>query len=243
MSTEFEDLLHYDPLWEAEKITGKSYKDDEATNALGFLLLQSHASKKREELALRGDFYRDIPFTEAVDIARDMGFEPVWAHIGTSEYGNKQKTVVMWSDGILLVMNSYRYSLNSARIFFNWRPFSGKSDEFGPIFNFPISGGMEHRGSGFDDIEGDPWVFVGNLHVGEGFKHHVESLRASGELLTEWYITDDLLGVLVGKESKADYKDPDWHEKHKLLIRSRVAEFGEPARSAIQAGFFGKDWE
>lgn len=243
MSTEFERILHFDPLLEAEKVTGKSYKEDDETRGLGFLLFQESARQKQEELALRGDFYRNIPFLEAVDIARDAGFKVVWAHSGLSHYGHPQGTIIFWSDGILLVINSYQDNLNSARIFFNWRPFSGKSDEFGPIFSFPVSGGMEHRGEGFDDIEGDPWVFVGNIHVVEGFKHYVDKLRASGEVLTKWYITDDLLGVKVGKEVESDFKDPNWHDKIRQIIRVRVSEFDEPARSAIQAGFFGKDWE
>jgi hypothetical protein len=102
---------------------------------------------------------------------------------------------------------------------------------------------VEHRGPGFDDIEGDPWVFVGGIHVVEGLKHYVEKLRNSGVLLTEWYVTDDLLRVRVGKEHGSDYSDPKWHDKIKDQIRARVAEIAEPARSAIQAGFAGKDWE
>lgn len=246
MSTEFDKILNFDPLYEAEKITGKSYKEDPGTEGLGLLLLQESAQRKQEELALRGDFYRNIPFTEAVDVAKDAGFEPVWAHSGISHYGNPQKTIMFWSDGILLKINSYEDRLNSAYIYFNWRPFSGKSDEFGPIFSFPISGGMQHKGEGFDDIEGDPWVFVGNIHVLEGFKHYVEKLRASGEVLTEWYITDDLLGVRVGDETKERPKVKSWashRETTKKIIRKRVAEFSEPARSAIQAGFQGMDWE
>lgn len=246
MSNDFDKILNFDPLLEAEKVTGLSYKEDPGTQGLGFLLLQESAQRKKEELALRGDFYRNIPFLEAVDIARDAGFKVVWAHSGLSHYGNPQGTIIFWSDGILLVINSYQNDLNSARIYFNWRPFSGKSDEFGPIFKLPVSGGMEHRGEGFDDIEGDPWVFVGDIHVVEGFKHYVEKLRASGEVLNEWYVTDDLLGVRVGGEHEKTPKLKDWKKQHakiKRIIRERVAEFDEPARSAIQAGFHGKDWE
>jgi hypothetical protein len=246
MSEDFDSILHFDPLLEAEKVTGKSYKEDPGTQGLGFLLLQESAQRKKDELMLRGDFYRNIPFTEAVDIARDAGFTPVWVHHGPSNYGDPQHTIMLWSDGILLKINDYRGNLNEAYIFFNWRPFSGKSNEFAPIFQFPISGGMEHKGEGFDDIEGDPWVFVGNIHVVEGFKHYVEKLRASGEILTEWYITDDLLGVRIGDELHDPPTTKKWPEQHaqiKATIRKRVAEFSEPARSAIQAGFQGKDWE
>jgi hypothetical protein len=243
MTSEFDSLLSYDPLLEAEAVTGKSYKEDDGTSALGLFLHMEHSARKRDELMVRQDTYYGIPFTEAVDVALDIGFKPVWTHAGRSHYGNRQKTIMFWHEGILLVMDDYKGALNSANIHFNWRPFSGKSDEFGPIFGLPVSGSMEHRGPGFEDIDGDPWVFVGSIHVVEGLKHRVETLRASGQVLTEWYVTDDLLGVRVGKEVESDFSDRNWHDKVRAKIRERVAEFDEPARSAIQAGMFGKDWE
>lgn len=243
MTSEFDALLGYDSLAEAERITGKSYKEDEVTGKLGLLLHMEHTQRKRDELMVRQDTYYSIPFTEAVDVALDIGFKPVWTHAGTSSYGHPQKTIIFWHEGILLTMNDYKGCLNSANIHFNWRPSSGKSDEFGPIFDLPVSGSMKHRGPGFEDIDGDPWVFVGSIHVVEGLKHRVEQLRASGEVLTEWYVTDDLLGIRVGDEVKSDFSDRNWHDKVRQQIRERVAEFDDPARSAIQAGFAGKDWE
>lgn len=236
-------LLSFDSLAQAEEITGKDYKSDMGTVGLGLLMNIENEKRKEEILSANGDFYRLIDFLDAVQVAIDLGFEPIWAYSGLSYYDNPQKTIFFWHDGILLTMNDYKGRLNTAEISFNWRPFSGKSNEFTPIFSFPISGGMEHRSQGFDDVEGDPWVFVGSINVTEGLKHYVNKLRASGEILTDWYVTDDLLHVRVGDEVKTDFSDKNWHDKVKDLIRSRVSEFAEPARSAIQAGFAGKDWE
>lgn len=244
MSTEFDDILNYDPLYEAEKATGLSYKEDDGTSALGMLLALEHGKRKQDELALRGDTYWNMPWAEAVDVFQGQGFVPVWALAYVDEHGLNRQAVAMWSDGVLLVADEYRGHLNTAKIEFNWRPFDG-SDDFVPFFHNQISGGMEHRGEGFDDIEGDPWTGVADIHVVEGFIHKLEKLRASGELLKTWHITDTLLSIYsINFDYNLD-KKLSWAERADRIqqtIRERVAQFDEPARSAIQAGFQGKDW-
>lgn len=245
MTKEFDDILNFDPLWEAEKVTGLSYKEDPGTEGLGFLLHMEHTKRKREELALRGDTYWGMPYLDALEVFLGQGFVPVWTLAYTDERGNKRQAVAMWSEGVLLLADSYDGNLNHAHIEFNWRPKDG-SDDFSPFFANQISGGMEHRGEGFDDIEGDPWVGVADIHIGEGFIHKLEKLRASGELLTTWYVTDNLLGIYsINRPDNHDNNLP-WEKqiaRIKQTIRERVAQFDEPARSAIQAGMAGKDWD
>lgn len=245
MSNEFDGILNYDPLLEAEKVTGLSYKEDDGTRGLGMLLAMEHGKRKQEELALRGDTYWSMPWTEAMDVFLGQGFETVWAYTYVDKRGNNRQAVAMWSDGVLLVADEYDGLLNTTRIEFNWRPFEG-SDDFVPFFHNQISGGMYHRGEGFDDIEGDPWTGVADIHVVEGFIHKLEKLRASGQLLKTWYITDTLLSIYSINFDHEWDKNKPWHEhadRIRRTVRERVAQFDEPARSAIEAGMFGERWE
>lgn len=238
---DFDDILNYDPFLEAEKLTGESYKEDKDTEGVGFLLHIAHAKRKKEELALRGDTYWGMPYIDAVDVVLSAGFTPVWANAWTNEYGRKCQGVALWSeDGILVVMNGTSGTIGHIHMEFNWRP--TEPGDFSGLFKLPISGGLEHRGPGFDDIPGDPWTGVASVYGDEGFLHRLAQLRASGELLREWYITDDLLSVAhLGDYENHDFED-GWHDVIKDRIRKIVSEFAEPARSAIQAGFQGKDW-
>ncbi len=192
MSNDFDSILNYDPLLEAEKLTGKSYKEDDQTSALGLLMHMEHGRRKREELALRGDTYWGMPYAEAMDIFLGQGFVPVWGY-SFEDRGAVRQACALWCDGLLLVVDEYEGTLNTAKLEFNWTPLEGHP--WSEFFRLPISGGMEHRSEGFDDVEGDPWVGVADIDVREGFVHLLAKLRASGVLLTTWYITDDLLAI------------------------------------------------
>lgn len=248
MTEKFDDILNYDPLLEAERATGLSYKEDPGTSALGFLLHQEHNERLRDELMLRQDTYWGMPYEDAVDVVLSQGFTPVWAWQGIGRYGNPSKAAAFWSDGILVVMNGSERAVGHIHMEFNWRPADDSEEErpFSPFFRLPISGGMQHRSEGFDDVDGDPWTGVASVYGDEGFIHRLAQLRASGKLLKEWYITDDLLSIYsVAPDERIDrdHAEKNKWEDIKDVIRERVGQFDEPARSAVQAGMFGKDWE
>lgn len=244
MNNEFDKILNYDALYEAEKITGHSYKEDEGTMALGMLLHMEHGKRKQDELALRGDTYWNMPYAEAIDVFRGQGFETVWAYAYVDERGRNRQASALWSEGILIVADEYEGKLNTAKMEFNWVPNEG--EDFTKFFHNQISGGMEHRSEGFDDVEGDPWVGVADIHIVEGFVHKLEKLRASGQLLKTWYVTDNLLSIYsINFDHEWKSREP-WDVQSariRRVIRERVAQFDEPARSAIEAGMFGKGWD
>jgi len=68
MKSKFDDAMSFDPLYEAEKLTGKSYKEDKGTESLGFLMALEHNEKKRDMLKAMNDTYMCIPYPKAIDI-------------------------------------------------------------------------------------------------------------------------------------------------------------------------------
>jgi hypothetical protein len=55
LENNLEKLLKYDSLAEAEKVTGKSYKDDKITAHLGFIGILQNNIKKENALLLLDD--------------------------------------------------------------------------------------------------------------------------------------------------------------------------------------------
>ena len=75
---QLDKILKTDALTEAEKITGKSYKEDDATMQLGFLMHMMKGREKKDALKARGDTYSRQPFEEHCALIVGLGFEKVF---------------------------------------------------------------------------------------------------------------------------------------------------------------------
>jgi len=173
-----ENTLNFDPLGGAEKITGKSYKDDEETAALGMLLHMSHNKKKQALLKDSNDTHYNISFDETLAIYKELGFEEAYsetfkstAWYPDSEVVDEQYKVLWNPDGVLATVESYNGArVNNTKIYYNWRPNDTK--------NF-----WQHTSSGHL-TDGDVWA--GYHDVRDGLKHTLSQLRAHGEFLPTW---------------------------------------------------------
>lgn len=118
---DLEKMLKTDPLREAEEVTGKSYKEDEKTEKLGFALHMLHADSKRAALMSRGDSHYGISLGEYLRIVTEIGFEPALElpfYSNSSE--QEEKLYIMWhNDGILLVFDTFRGMLNGGKFYYN----------------------------------------------------------------------------------------------------------------------------
>jgi hypothetical protein len=80
-------LLNYDPLYEAEKVTGKSYKEDEITSKVGFINMGCNNRKKETALKEIKDTYFNIPVQECVEIFQNYGYKSIYVDTHDGEYG------------------------------------------------------------------------------------------------------------------------------------------------------------
>jgi hypothetical protein len=159
-----DELPGFDPLQEAEIMTGRSYKHDEATSSIGLLLAVDNNQKKKELLKTNKDSYYGMEFAEFVVLMDSMGFKSVASgFIPNSE----DEWFIDWKDGILVVYDSFRGSLNGAKAFFNYLPASDNS----------YGGGFS--GTAVEGPNGK-YVWCGNFDAREGFKHRLDNYRGAG---------------------------------------------------------------
>jgi hypothetical protein len=71
---ELSKLLEYDSLAEAEKITGKSYKESEGTSFLGLGLMMANNKKKNKILKENKDSTFSNTVEDYINIIQSIGF-------------------------------------------------------------------------------------------------------------------------------------------------------------------------
>ena len=186
------DLLRFDPLVVAEKLTGKSYKDDEETGKLG-LFLQIELSKLKEKLlGENGDTYYSMPWRDWAKIALELGFNPIHKH--SYQCYERQEIFNVWyhKDGITLRWSTYNDQVNSANMEYNWRP---------TVHNLSVScrclssGQWElpsERVKDWDWFDSTKCTWIGDHDVQEAFVYKITELRKYGKFITPWVKTPHL---------------------------------------------------
>jgi hypothetical protein len=172
-------LLDFDPLGEAEKLTGSSYKEDEGTGALGMLLHMEHGAEVRREMEASNDTHYNSTFAEARAVYADLGFEEVFAEHYQGYNGNTELELILWhSDGVLAHLTSYSWGdkepgQNSSTMWMNWKYNEGE---------YPS--GMS--GSFIFDGDTNLHTWAGDRDVRTGLRYHFEDMRETGTFLSPW---------------------------------------------------------
>ena len=210
-----DNLLDFDPLRTAEKITGKSYKEEEGmgpTNALGFLLMRENSDAKKRALAENNDTYWSCPVTQMLLVADDLGFETVvheeFEHItwdSREKEWKKQEEdndhyYIMWhpEKGILLTFDTYGRDSNYVDGKFTR---TGKGPTInGSTFYYNWAPYALTQDLPKDDPLQDHWsatatrsawdeklqAFSGNHDAREGMRHKISKLDRFGEFINPW---------------------------------------------------------
>lgn len=225
MSGEFDELLRFDPLDAAEKMTGQSYKDDEFTLGVGMAMSMAHTETVRDELFLRNDTHLSGKFDYSVKIIEDLGFTEVYRTEFVGRYSGAEQYRIYWRDGALLTIESFTWSddeepsANSIKVYYNWRHTSSEDR-----WHFTASGCF-HR----ESYDAGDHVWIGDHDGRQGLRHILAQLEQNGELLSEW-IERPFLWFLTYADS--DVKDYDY----KKITEDRIAALPEHVRAAITPG-------
>jgi hypothetical protein len=165
--------LQTDGLAEAEKLTGKSYKDDKTTEALGMMMLMQNNADKDALLELSGD----TTFSNKVDrylrICESLGFKEVLVLPFMDKMSNRQQhQYVLFKPGVLLVFDTFfEDSVNSSHFYYNWIPKIKIED----CYRLLSSGSWKDK---------ETWV---GYHDGrEALKYHIRQLEEHGKFLYPW---------------------------------------------------------
>lgn len=181
MNDRIGELLRFDPLDAAEKLTGGDYKTDESVMALGFAMHMDHAARKAAALKSTQDTYWGIPFDDALRVFESEGFgivldEPFVGKGYGDEPDRSERFVVMWNPlGVLLYVDSYGGDINGGGMNYAIR-FDAKPEDV----DWSI-----RSSSMWVNFDTDP-VMVGHHDVREGFRYKFGRLRDAGTFVTPW---------------------------------------------------------
>ena len=138
---EVKSVLNFDPLNTASELTGVSYKESEFTESLGFALAVRSNKIKKNMLQDMGDTHRNMKFEDYVKIIENFGFEKVYEEqINKGEYSKIFRIYFEKERGILLKIDSYYDSINSADFFF--QHLATNTTCRGNVYS---SGGFKHK--------------------------------------------------------------------------------------------------
>ena len=233
-------LLGVDPLLEAEKITGESYKESAGTSGLGMLLMQDNHASKEALLSLTNDTCFRNKTDEYIAKIQEEGFEQVLLEnftistgysgepLPVEEHKNERFFVFWHPDGILLRFDTYGGdSVNSASFYYNIAV--DNKHEF-----------LAVRSSGTYVTYGDDGgksVWAGNHDAREAVRFNLRRLRACGRFLPQWVEADHQHSIWLSHYGDTHgYNDADFRTRMTKVykaIRERVERLPEHVRTAL----------
>ncbi len=126
MKTEdIKKVLALDPLAEAEKFTGKSYKEDQGTSDLGMLMHLGHVRKKENLLKSIGDTTFSMSVIDYLKVVTEFGFKELLVEdFYSKKHNTHEKLYVMYHYelGILLKFDTFGGQRNGGDFYYNWSP-------------------------------------------------------------------------------------------------------------------------
>lgn len=167
-------LLDTDPLLEAEKITGKSYKESEATTALGFLILQQLSADKEKILGSNSDTTLSMKTEEWEEVIEKIGFKEILCVPFVSD-GINEKMVLAWLEpGILLRYDTFNGYRNASDFHYCW-----KADR--DVIEINAHCEFMHSGSWTKD-----GIMVGHTDAREALRYELWRLFTYGTIVSPW---------------------------------------------------------
>lgn len=201
--SDLDNLLNYDPLATAEKITGMHYKDggvslDNPTIGIGLLLAQRNAAEKNAILDELDDTKLSNNLDRYQSIITNYGFEQVLADEWKSGHGHEETYFIYaHRKGLLLSFDTYSgCRVNGGKVYYNWRPATDDASNW----ECTSSGG-------YTNYDSDP-VWVGDHDCREALIHKLNRLNNRGEFVTPW-VKRPFLWLLHYDDSKVpgyDYR-------------------------------------
>ena len=221
----------------AEVITGKSYKDDEETSALGMMLLMGKNEWVKDEMDVRDDTWYSSPYSRSVRILGELDFEEIFTEEFDGHHSHMETYKIFWRNGALVTLESYTQAggedkdkhVNSASLYANWLPLDGLER----AWEFTSTGHWNHMTPTYDDVEGDPWVWIGHWDLRTGLRDTLDRLYGNGKILPEW-VEKPLLHLCNFGAEKVDHKEKDWMNAYDVREKARFdAVLPEHVKKAI----------
>jgi hypothetical protein len=219
-----DELLNFDALDTAEKITGKSYKTDKDTELLGLALLMGHKEEKKSRLAESCDTYFSQSLENYLSIVNELGFKLAYTEkIIPKTKDDKEDTYYIFyhPEGIILSFDSYwgNKSINGGNFYYNWRPNNIKNRS-----RLTSSGSFARY-----DTENNDYIWSGYHDCREALRYNINRLREHGSFVTPWLDCPILWFSHYGdKVSSDDFNKRS--EMYKTLSKLRMEAFPQEVK-------------
>lgn len=203
---EIDEALQHDALDTVEQIICRPYQKDSGL-ALEFVTRKHEVLKRMAQST--NDTYYNCPWDYFLQVMKEHGFQRQWYRpFLTAE--NKQETQYegIWykAPGVVLYAYSYRQSVSSGQLMYNWEPGKGKH-----VWDYNRGTGgplVRIRPDGSHDISGkNPGqdVWPGYINVTETVMHHYYGLVENGTFVEPWKLDPGVHMVNFTEKEKKQY--------------------------------------
>ena len=188
MTDELDKVLRFDALDTAEKLTGKSCKEDEDTELFGMAMFLENNNNKDKLLQQNDDTTFSNSVENYVRIIEDMGFEKgLVLDFKNPRGGNRQEKMFVYGHrekGIILKFDTYNEGrVNAGKYYYCWRPYD--LEEFREArVGATSSGGWDGFKEDDDNYEEVYWC--GDHDCREAVRHNIGKLAQWGDFLPVW---------------------------------------------------------
>lgn len=222
MKTGIAAVIGNDSLAQAEKLTGKSYKEDGETMRLGMAKHILNTERAERVLKENNDTTFSCTLSTYLKVVKDIGFKELL--VEPFEKDNcKRHMYVMWhDDGILLQFDTFNWehrpeeSINSSSLYLN---FKNTTD-----ICFYNDAGFSFSCSYKDGIE------IINCDGREAIRHKVSMFKNNGEIIKPW-VDSMMFSITHHGENRGD---EDYGEWSKRVTQNRVDKFPEYVKNIIK---------
>lgn len=217
-----EKILKFDGLYEAEKLTGKSYKKDDDTMMTGFAMTHINNQIKMEMLKNENDSYRGIETESYVGIIENYGFELMLKDRKTNRE-DYQYVYYHKEHGFLLVFDSFGGELNGGKCFYQYLYKHGD--------NLHVSsGGPENDKKGLlifnknMKVVKDPDfpknikynLYIGDHYCIEALIHNLNKVKNGKIMCKHWYSFNNTVKIYLNDNHEDCIP---WHAKDSVASR------------------------
>ncbi len=218
--TELTKALKVDSLDLAERVTGKSYKSDDLTSALGLQIMMENNAHKQTLLIASGDSYYGMKYEEYISIVKNIGFELIFNKKFKSERHqceDQQFTFFHKGLGVLLDFDTFNVKrVNGSKIYYNWN--FGNTENW---YDYRSSG----HGYGYGK-HGDTHIWIGDHDGREALIHNLNGLIEHGTLMPKW-VERPFLWLL----NYSDTEDKNYD--YKKINEENISKFPKYVQEAI----------
>ena len=214
--------ISQDPLTDAERVYGTTYKGDRSVSGLALMLQARKVEAVNHMLKSRGDVTYYMPLEEYIDTVKQNGFEQVYHEEFSNNDGGKDALMVFFREpGQLLVFDTYRGQqvVNGGHVYYNWLPTDPTS-----LYRCQLT-----SSGGYHKCEDGTQVWCGDHDCRSALLFNLGRLAEYGTFVSPW-VHRPFLWLMHWKDTEVKGYD------YKAINNHRITKLPEHVRKCMTPG-------